>query len=161
MCMKVCPCGYYGDVRRACICTGAQIHRYRSRISGPLLDRKTFRSRCRLSPSESFPWKRMKRHPKRCGSGSLQREISRMCASRGSLFMPMRICLHAPSRSTVPSAIQRSSYSKGQSRNSGFPPGPIIVSSRSREPSRILKEERASKNPMWQKPFNTVCWTNE
>ncbi len=39
MCLKVCPCGYYGDARRACICTGAQIHRYRSRISGPLLDR--------------------------------------------------------------------------------------------------------------------------
>ena len=39
MCMKVCPCGHYGDARRACICTGAQIHRYRSRISGPLLDK--------------------------------------------------------------------------------------------------------------------------
>lgn len=37
--MNPCPCGYYGDQRRACICTGAQIHRYRSRISGPLLDR--------------------------------------------------------------------------------------------------------------------------
>ncbi len=37
--MNPCPCGYYGDPRRACICTGAQIHRYRSRISGPLLDR--------------------------------------------------------------------------------------------------------------------------
>ena len=33
------PCGYYGDSRRACICSGAQIHRYRMRISGPLLDR--------------------------------------------------------------------------------------------------------------------------
>ena len=37
--MNPCPCGYYGDSRRACICTGAQIHRYRSKISGPLLDR--------------------------------------------------------------------------------------------------------------------------
>jgi magnesium chelatase family protein len=37
--MNPCPCGYYGHARRACICTGAQIHRYRSRISGPLLDR--------------------------------------------------------------------------------------------------------------------------
>jgi len=37
--MNPCPCGYFGDARRACICTGAQIHRYRSRISGPLLDR--------------------------------------------------------------------------------------------------------------------------
>jgi magnesium chelatase family protein len=36
---QVCPCGYWGDPRRSCICTGSQIHRYRSRISGPLLDR--------------------------------------------------------------------------------------------------------------------------
>lgn len=37
--MNPCPCGYWGDTRRSCTCTGSQIHRYRSRISGPLLDR--------------------------------------------------------------------------------------------------------------------------
>ncbi len=37
--MNPCPCGYWGDSRRSCICTGTQIRRYRSRISGPLLDR--------------------------------------------------------------------------------------------------------------------------
>jgi magnesium chelatase family protein len=37
--MNPCPCGYYGDQRRACICSGAQIHRYRAKVSGPLLDR--------------------------------------------------------------------------------------------------------------------------
>jgi magnesium chelatase family protein len=37
--MNPCPCGYYGDSRRACICSGAQIHRYRTKVSGPLLDR--------------------------------------------------------------------------------------------------------------------------
>lgn len=37
--MNPCPCGYAGDGRRACRCSPAQIERYRSRISGPLLDR--------------------------------------------------------------------------------------------------------------------------
>jgi magnesium chelatase family protein len=37
--MNPCPCGYYGDNRRPCICSGPQIHRYRTRVSGPLLDR--------------------------------------------------------------------------------------------------------------------------
>ncbi|MBI4643771.1 MAG: YifB family Mg chelatase-like AAA ATPase [Deltaproteobacteria bacterium] len=37
--MNPCPCGYYGDPRRACACTPNQINHYRGRISGPLLDR--------------------------------------------------------------------------------------------------------------------------
>ncbi len=37
--MNPCPCGYHTDLRRACHCTPHQIQRYRSRISGPLLDR--------------------------------------------------------------------------------------------------------------------------
>lgn len=34
-----CPCGHLGDARRACRCRPDQIERYRSRLSGPLLDR--------------------------------------------------------------------------------------------------------------------------
>lgn len=37
--MNPCPCGFLGDPERVCACTPHQIHRYRSRISGPLLDR--------------------------------------------------------------------------------------------------------------------------
>ncbi len=37
--MNPCPCGYYGDHTRECLCTPYQIRRYRSRLSGPLLDR--------------------------------------------------------------------------------------------------------------------------
>ncbi len=33
--MNPCPCGYFGDSRRACACTPKQIQQYRSRISGP------------------------------------------------------------------------------------------------------------------------------
>lgn len=37
--MNPCPCGYLGDARHQCTCTPGQVHRYRRRVSGPLLDR--------------------------------------------------------------------------------------------------------------------------
>jgi len=37
--MNPCPCGYLGDGTSRCRCTPDQVARYRSRLSGPLLDR--------------------------------------------------------------------------------------------------------------------------
>jgi len=34
-----CSCGYLGDSKRECVCTQAQIQRYRAKLSGPLMDR--------------------------------------------------------------------------------------------------------------------------
>jgi magnesium chelatase family protein len=37
--MNPCPCGYLGDPSGRCRCSSEQVQRYRTRISGPLLDR--------------------------------------------------------------------------------------------------------------------------
>ncbi|MFQ5692265.1 MAG: YifB family Mg chelatase-like AAA ATPase [Nitrospinota bacterium] len=37
--MNPCPCGYLGDPERPCACTPLKVRSYRSRVSGPLLDR--------------------------------------------------------------------------------------------------------------------------
>jgi magnesium chelatase family protein len=37
--MNPCPCGYLTDPAHVCLCSLQTIHRYRSRVSGPLLDR--------------------------------------------------------------------------------------------------------------------------
>jgi magnesium chelatase family protein len=34
-----CPCGYYGDPEKKCVCTPSQILNYKKHISGPILDR--------------------------------------------------------------------------------------------------------------------------
>ena len=37
--MNPCPCGFLGDKEKPCTCSEYQIQRYRSKLSGPLLDR--------------------------------------------------------------------------------------------------------------------------
>ena len=51
--MNPCPCGYLGDAEKPCRCTPDQIKRYRSRVSGPLLDRIDLHVQVnRLSPGD-------------------------------------------------------------------------------------------------------------
>ena len=37
--MNPCPCGFFGDIYRACVCSPTAVQKYQKRISGPLLDR--------------------------------------------------------------------------------------------------------------------------
>lgn len=37
--MNPCPCGFFGDSTKECVCTSNQILAYQKRLSGPLLDR--------------------------------------------------------------------------------------------------------------------------
>jgi len=37
--MNPCPCGYLSDARKQCKCSPVQVEKYRSRVSGPLIDR--------------------------------------------------------------------------------------------------------------------------
>ena len=41
--MNPCPCGFFTDPQKECLCTPLQIQRYRSKVSGPLLDRIPWR----------------------------------------------------------------------------------------------------------------------
>ena len=51
--MNPCPCGYLGDRERECSCPSYRVRQYRSRLSGPLLDRIDLRIEVpRVPPKE-------------------------------------------------------------------------------------------------------------
>ncbi len=52
--MNPCPCGYLGSINQTCRCSAQQIQRYRSRISGPLLDRIDLRVEVPVTPFEKL-----------------------------------------------------------------------------------------------------------
>ncbi len=37
--LNPCPCGYFGDTTKMCVCSQLQIQKYQTKLSGPLLDR--------------------------------------------------------------------------------------------------------------------------
>lgn len=52
--MNPCPCGYLGHPSGKCRCTPDQVTRYRSRISGPLLDRIDIQIEVPAAPEEDL-----------------------------------------------------------------------------------------------------------
>lgn len=52
--MNPCPCGYYGDREKPCLCTAAQVARYQNKVSGPLLDRIDLHINVPRLPYEEF-----------------------------------------------------------------------------------------------------------
>nr|MBI4056691.1 YifB family Mg chelatase-like AAA ATPase [Elusimicrobiota bacterium] len=52
--MNPCPCGYRGHPDKSCLCTPLQIQKYRSRVSGPLLDRMDLQ--VHLAPVKFSEW---------------------------------------------------------------------------------------------------------
>ncbi len=52
--MNPCPCGYFGDAERECVCTAYDVFRYQKKISGPLLDRIDLQLHVPRVPFESL-----------------------------------------------------------------------------------------------------------
>ncbi len=68
--LNPCPCGYLGDPLRECMCTPYQVHRYISRLSGPLLDRMDI---CVEVPR--LPYEEINSKKKPEGSASIKKRV--------------------------------------------------------------------------------------
>ena len=77
--MNPCPCGYHGDRSDRCRCTAEQIRRYRSKVSGPLLDRIDLHVEVPNLAPEGL---RAIRHERREASAQVRRRVVRAYRSQ-------------------------------------------------------------------------------
>ncbi len=70
--MNPCPCGYLGSVEKQCNCSTHQILRYRSKISGPLLDRIDIQIEV-----QALKWNELHQAPKGEKSESIRKRVNR------------------------------------------------------------------------------------
>jgi magnesium chelatase family protein len=115
--LNPCPCGYFNDARRECLCSPIQISRYLAKISGPLLDRIDLQVevpalsaeeiasthageasadiRARVDAARLLQHERFRRSPIQCNAEMTPRAMRRVCE------------LDAPSRRLLEQAMSR------------------------------------------------------
>ena len=86
--MNPCPCGHYGENNPAhpCTCTPAQVHRYMSKISGPLMDRIDIQ--CEI---ESVPYEQLKDTQPGESSAMIRERVLRARSIQNERFKHSRI----------------------------------------------------------------------
>ena len=86
--MNPCPCGHYGENNPAhpCTCTPAQVHRYMSKISGPLLDRIDIQ--CEI---EAVPYDRLRDDQPGETSAAIRERVLRARAIQTERFKHSRL----------------------------------------------------------------------
>ena len=104
--LNPCPCGHLGSAVRTCTCSSAAIAAYRSRLSGPLLDRidlhvdvpaLPYRELARAAPGENERSRaRPRRAPRGSGSGrAATRWNARLPAAELGAVAPLDAAGHA------------------------------------------------------------------
>ena len=78
-----CPCGYYSDLSHECTCTIPQIQRYRSKISGPLMDRIDIHIEVPAVKYRDLPAVTQENPRKRSRNGSMRPEEFSSIDSKG------------------------------------------------------------------------------
>ena len=93
--MNPCPCGYFGHAVRDCTCTPIQVHKYRAKVSGPIMDRIDLH--LQLSPLKFADWEArpqgetsLKVAGRVAAAMEVQRERFRNTGSRANAFMGVK-----------------------------------------------------------------------
>ncbi len=91
--MNPCPCGYWGDTKKACVCAPGIITRYQRKISGPIIDRIDLWIEVpRLAHDTLTPGKHKRNHAELV---ELQNDIARARAHQAKRFAGTTITQNA------------------------------------------------------------------
>jgi magnesium chelatase family protein len=88
--MNPCPCGFLSDGRHPCTCSPRQISQYRSRISGPLLDRMDIQVEV-----PAVPYRDLTGGTPAETSADIRKRVSRARAVQAERFKRMKIFTNA------------------------------------------------------------------
>ncbi|VAX22080.1 MG(2+) CHELATASE FAMILY PROTEIN / ComM-related protein, partial [hydrothermal vent metagenome] len=115
--MNPCPCGYYTDEEKECSCTGQMIRKYRSRISGPLMDRidihietPAVKYKELLSDDDAEPSEKIRERVNRARRIQLKRFANEKvhCNAQMSAKMIKAVCpLDSASKSILKAAVEK------------------------------------------------------
>src|SRR5687768_13226291 len=111
--LNPCPCGFFNDSRRECLCAPMQISRYLAKISGPLLDRIDLQVEVAALTSDEItstePGEPSASIRERVEAArQIQRDRFRKCNAEMTSKQMRKYCdLDPPSRRLLLSAIER------------------------------------------------------
>lgn len=116
--MNPCPCGYRGHPRRPCRCSEREVHRYRQRISGPLLDRIDLRIEVPTPSFDSLAAERpteteasLRKAVSRADERASRRQGPKRNAELDSTELDRHVPLSGRARALVESAADRQALS--------------------------------------------------
>jgi len=141
--MNPCPCGHLGDTLHECACPPGQVERYRSKISGPLLDRIDLHIEVPSISLEELDG----------NSG----ESTASVASRIEAARTLQGARFEKGFPTPYNAALTGDTLKDACRLTR--PGPCIASSESPAPSPTSRAAPRSSLPIWRKRSSTVLST--
>ena len=156
---QLCPCGYFSDPKHECTCSSQQIHKYRSKISGPLLDRIDIHVNVPAVPYKDLMGSGLE-EPSAVNSGQGCRGPGHSVRSGFPIwrFTATPRCPAARSENSARPMRLPARCWNPPSTGWGFPPGPTTGYSRFRAPLPIWMPPRIFALNMWRKPFNTEAW---
>jgi len=88
--MNPCPCGYFSDPNHECTCSYTRIHRYRSKVSGPLMDRIDIHV-----DVPAVPYKDLASRDDAESSASIRERVNRSRAAQTERFKRTKIYCNA------------------------------------------------------------------